>query len=289
MKNIKLTLFISLCLITSLVSSQSVYLSFNPEKGSRYNEKLNLTQNITTKMEGLGMDQEVKSDISVYATSEFLGKNDKKNILLKQKFTRMTMDMEMMGMSLNIDTDNEDEANDMEANVLKDLKPMINKDMISEIGKDGKILDVEISEDLQETFSKYASTLNNSNYSVLPNRKVKINDTWNYVNESDANNGLIMVIDSEYTLIAINGGKATVSIKGVISQKKDEKREDENETVKDLTINSGTLEGTGVIDIKTGNYIENTLNMKFDMSMTANDMNATTIVEQNIIRTLERI
>ena len=290
MKNLNITLFVIISLFTSPVFSQSVELTFKPKKGSQYLEMLRLNQEINTEMLSTGLEQQMINNVAVFANSEILERNHKGHILLKQKFTRMTMDMDLMGAKSKVDTDNEGELSDMEAEVLKELKPLIYKELISEIANDGTVLGYEADEDLKETFDMFTSSINNSSYGVLPNKKVNINDTWDFVSEADSSNGLIMLINFKYQLKKIEGNHAIVDISGTITQKKEsEKDKNEDQQSQEITLKNSKLQGTGIIDIESGIYLDMELNMNMNLLIKVNDAETSTTINQRIIRIVSEI
>jgi hypothetical protein len=134
--------------------------------------------------------------------------------------------------------------------------------------KFGKVIKTTMSNGLNT--GKGGGSMDNLNYSIFPDKKLKVGDTWESEVEQNMN-GPIAVIKTKYKLVSITDGIAEISMDGTLGIK-------ENTEGKI----SGTQKGTSKIDIATGMNKSITLDQDIDMEMNDMGMKMPMKVKNNI-------
>lgn len=264
MKTKLLIAFISVALVATSCgkkggttnSSGEIELKLNLTKGKVYDMKMVLTSqtemnmmgqtvNSNTNME-MGMDYEVKD---VLANGNYLVRNTYKTI---------KMSGDAMGMKYEYDSQTGKASGMQSEKMAEGMKKLIGQYTEIEMDKTGKTIKTTMSPELTSGEGKGSDGMTNLNYSVFPDKKLKVGDTW----ESDIEQKMgktDIIIKTKFKLVSVKDGIAEISMDGTL----DIKPGSEGEI-------TGTQKGTTKVEIATGMNQE--VNIDQDIQMQMNDM-----------------
>lgn len=259
-------------------ATTSKMLKFNFEKGKGYDYEMdiNMDQEIMGTPTKIGMTTYYSMDV----------KEDDGNIKTVQtKYDRFKMNMDMMGMKIDVDTD---EPVDMKGEV-KDPFEMVNRlfsaikgqQFSMKINAEGKVLEVNGFKEMAESIisslgldaeeQKEARDKMKSQFDqqfndkvireqfervlyIFPNKEVKVGDSWKKT--TAVGSGLNGNFASTYTVTDIEGDMVTLDEKSVIV------------TTDDGVKLKGSQKGTLIVDSKTGLVVN--ADMEMDITATTN-------------------
>jgi hypothetical protein len=234
-------------------SSDEIELRLNLTKGKKYDLKMMMESNVEMNMMGqsvnsvsnmeMGMDYEVKDVLP------------SGNFLVRTTYKKVKMSGETMGMKYDFDTET-GTANGMQGQQMAEsMKKMIGEYSEMEMDKLGKVISTTMSPALTGKDAGKKGGFENFSYSVFPDKKIKVGDTWDSDVEQNMN-GLMMTVKTKYKLVSIKDGLAEISLDGTLELKPGS----------DGKI-SGTQTGTGKIEIATGISKEMIMNQDVEMEM----------------------
>lgn len=251
--------FVSLLLFSVTATAQSskketAKLDFKP--GQKF--QTDNTIKTTTSMEMMGQQMDIKADITVVRQLEVKDKKDKL-YTITSTITRMATDMDMMGQTINYDSDNKaDTSNEMG----KILREKINVPATLEMGEDGKVIPgkKEAAKEGADAGGMAAmmknmgiadddAILTDDMFIPVP-KNIKAGDTW-----SDS-----IIVEGQktyrdYTVKSIQNNDAVVSIGGkLLTDKKME-----NQGMEMTLIMESTITGELTLDTNTGVIKQRTL------------------------------
>jgi hypothetical protein len=263
---------------TGFETDRSVTLAFHPKKNATYDEVIHIHQDISANVPGMGA-QKSKNQISVYADTKCNGQNSDGHSLIAQTITRMTMDINAGGMSMNADTDDKGEGSAASAQIYEQLKDIIGGESVSTVDRKGNVVSVEMEEALRQKIEQFGGSIVDNNYSALPDKSVKIGDTWKQSKETKTQ-GMIMMADVTYELAAVKGNVAELKMSGSITSKPDPSAE----AAAQGQIKSATVTGMAKVDIPSGMFMETVADFKMKMEVSAMGMSMETDVDQTLTR-----
>ena len=266
MKSLSLRLAACILLGASLVlvacqstksSTASKMLRFNFENGKGYDYEMNMSMD--QSIQGAGP---VKMDMLFYYSLDVTGEEGElKNV--RARYDRFKMKMAVMGMNLDVDTDNppkteEESAGNPLAMMDKMFGAIKGKEFNMKINREGKVLEVTgfkemvgsmldsmglKDQDREEAMKQFEDQFSDEKSKaqferllyIFPNKEVKIGDSWN---RSTSGSG--MTYNSKYTVKEIEGDMVTLD------------EESEVESDRGGKHIKGELTGTVVVDSRSG-------------------------------------
>lgn len=237
--------------------TEEIELKLNLTKGKVYDMTMTMNSQVEMDMMGqavstntdmtMGMDYEVKD---ILPSGNFLIRTTYKKIKMSGSTKMGGADS---GMSYEYDSET-DKVSGMQAEQMaKSMKAMIGQYSEMEMDKFGKVIKTTMSEGLKN--DKDSDGMDNLNYAVFPDKKLKVGDTWDSEIEQDMN-GIKAVIKTKYKLEGVKDGIADISMDGTLELK----------TGSEGKL-SGTQKGTSKIEIATGISKEVTIDQDIDMEM----------------------
>lgn len=237
-------------------SSGEIELKLNLKKGSLYDMKMVLnsqtemnmmgqTVNSNTVME-MGMDYEVKD---VLANG---------NYVVRTTYKTIKMSGDAMGMKYEYDSQT-DKATGMQAEQMAaGMKKMLGEYAEMEMDKLGKVVKSTMSPGLSGPDGKGKGGMENMSYSVFPDKKIKVGDTWESDIDQKMGNSEV-IVKTKFKLVSVSNGIAEISMDGTLELKPG--------TEGKIT---GTQKGTSKVELATGMNQEVVIDQDIDMEM--NDM-----------------
>ncbi len=240
-------------------TSDEIELKLNLTKGKMYDMQMVMASNVDMNMMGqsvttatnmeMGMDYEVKD---VLPSGNYLVRSTYKSVKVTGSTTMGGKDS---GMSYEYDSKTDKATGFQAQEMAKSMKKMIGQYTEMEMDKFGKIIKTTMSNGLN---NEKGSGMDNMNYAVFPDKKIKVGDTWDSEVEQNMN-GTLAIIKTKYTLVSVIDGIAEVSMDGTLEIKPGSEGRI-----------SGTQKGTSKIEVATGMNTEIVLDQDIDMEM--NDM-----------------
>ncbi len=268
MKKISLLTVATLAISTWSFSQSNGTINLSP--GQKYLVENKITT--TSSSEMMGQTMESKADVSSnyrLEVKEIKGNN----INFVNTITGMKMSVSAMGQDMNFDSDKKE---DMDGDMGKNFKDIINQPKNVVMDKSGNIIIEEKKDTMSDANSSASPTQMMMKqlggdpaqqgygakmaFEIIP-KGSKIGSSWS---DSSSNNGTEKV--THYTLKEINGDDYTISLSGnIYSEIKTEMQGMEIETK-----TKGNFTGEEIVDVKTGIIKQNTTNS--DASGTVNVM-----------------
>lgn len=245
----KITLFIAaaLCISSGLLAQNN---PLNLKKGQKYLVENKIVTNSSTEMQGQSMEVNVDVSSNYNIEVKELANN---NYNLSNTITAIKMYMTQMGQEMSFDSDKKE---DLEGPIGSGLKAYINQPQSVLIDKSGKVITPkkEANDDENSLLLKQFGDFEATGYGAdmafesLP-QNLKVGSAW--TNKSDKD-GISKT--TNYTIKAINGKIATVSLSGTIASEV----KIENQGMEITTKTSGKFTGEEKVDISTGVIQSNT-------------------------------
>ena len=275
-------------------ATAQVSLNFNPEKGATYEYTMNMDQKLKQKL----MGQEMPMDQKMHTTYTMrVVENNAQGVKVAFSYKKVFYEMSSMMMNMKYDSETADPAAAGIDGILakvyggllgKDFEVMLDKEgtvqsvsgmdeilaaMIESFGNDMQLQ--QVAQSLQAQFSDEAmkGTFNQS-FQMYPGKAVKVGDTWEVKQESDAG-GMPMKIKSTYMLKSAGSGKATLDV------------------VSDIDGMDGSLKGTQggeiTMDQKTGLPEKSEIMQNMQGTITTNGMEVEMDIQSTITVTTKKI
>ncbi|MCO6498474.1 MAG: hypothetical protein J5I50_12525 [Chitinophagaceae bacterium] len=225
---------------TYVVSAQS-NAALNLTKGAKYKVTSKATNTSVTDI--MGQQMENNSDIFIVYDIEVTDvSNDQYTI--KNTLSGLKFSTAMMGQEMKYDSENPDAG---DAQLAQGASKLLGQSTTVVIDKQGKVIDAgkigETSE-MDVLLKQFQSGDNAVQLALLsiPDN-VKVGDTWNSKNGSGDTQ-----TDVDYTVASVDGDKVTLDLKGTTKS---------NMTTENMGMEikisvSGTVEGSAVVNKKTG-------------------------------------
>lgn len=235
-------------------SSDEIELKLNLTKGKKYDMRIGMVS--TGEMNMMGQQVTTTYDMNMGMDYEVMDVNPAGNFVVRSTYRTVKMSGETMGMKYEYDSET-GKATGMQAEEMaKNMKKMIGQYTEMEMDKYGKIISSKNSPGLEEgAGGKKNGGLENMNYTIFPDKKVKPGDTWESSVEQDMQ-GMIIMIKTTYKLVSVKDGLAEISMDGTLSLKEGSKGKI-----------SGTQKGSGKIEVATGMNKEMTLDQDLEMEL----------------------
>ena len=174
----------------------------------------------------MGMGLETESDRFIISTSQAGKRNADGNLPIEQKVDKLTVNVKLPGgLSLTFDSDDPNKAAENPAlePFLKGLRVSVKAKPIFIRDMSGKVITVEgldkVAEDLPEELRgdvnpEQAKKTANQELGNLPEKPVKVGDTWTKTSDLPLGGGQIMTVTTEYTYMGEvkEGGKSLEKI-----------------------------------------------------------------------------
>lgn len=266
-----LALYNSSCQSTKSAASAKM-LKFDFEKGKGYDYEM------TTSLDQEIMGQTMKMDMSMYYSLD-VKDDDGDSKTIESKVDRFKMKSEVMGMNIDVDTDQPiPEGDDKNPLVMvKKLFGAIKGQQFSmKVNAEGKVLEVSGFDDMAQTIveslgvdeeekeqmkKQFADQFNAESmgdqfermWYIFPNKEVKVGDSWEKT--SKISGTMPGNYHSTYKVTDIEGDMVTLEEK----TKVDSEGEEDNVKVK----MKGDITGTIVVDSRSGLVVNADHDMKF--------------------------
>ncbi len=241
------------------VSPAQIKGKINPSAGQKFLVENKL--NTVSSSEMMGQTMESKADItSTYRIEVKDIKGD--NINFVNTFTGLKMNMKVMDNDMNFDSDKKE---DMDGDIGKNFKDILNQPKDVVMDKSGKIILAEKTDSTNKNNSDNPTMMAMKQmggdpaeqgygakitFEVIPvNAKVGANWT-----DSSSNGGITKV--THYTLKEINGNEGKIALTGTIDS--DVKAQMQGMEIQTKT--AGNFTGEEMVDLKTGVIKQNTTN-----------------------------
>lgn len=217
----------------STVAQEEVLLRLNYKKGDTYLFKVNMEQDMG--MMQMTMNMNMQTDVTDASEDAIETKN---------KFVKITMEMNAMGEKMKYDSDDKEEDMDEFGkgmhSKMKDLKDV---EIAMTYDKLGNIKAKDLKDGQEAVANLFKE---NSSSFVLPKEAVKVGSSWTFQKESKG-----MTNKYKYTVKEIKEDTVLIDVTGEVTGE-----------------GEGTSKGTGVIERATGLL----LNMELDMDMKVKGM-----------------
>ena len=216
-------------------STSEIELRLNLHKGKVYDMKMVYSSQTETYMMGQKMDNsnsntEIRMD---YEVKDVLVNG---NFLVRTTYKTLKMTTDVMDMKFSFDSET-GSSSGMQGKEIDVMKERIGQYAEMEMDKLGKNIKTTMSPGLRS-----GDIITNVNYSVFPDKKIKIGDTWESDIKQDINgyttNG---IIKTKFKLVSVKDGVAEISMDGALDLKPG--------TEEEIT---GTQKGTAKVEIATG-------------------------------------
>jgi len=259
----------------STVSAQ-VKITFNPEKGKKYEFSQDVAQTVSMLMQGQKIPMDNK--ILIVYNMEIL---DKTAAGAEVSYLFKRIEFKMSGMMMNIEysTDNANPSSEFEKSLAKVLKPIIGKSFQATITPDGKTTELKgvdkllegittdasnpMAAQLKQQFSGEALTnMLEQTFGCYPKTEVKVGDTWDFTQTAGMAGATVSTV-SKCTLKSISGGTGTIGVTSDVKM---------NMTAMGNGQLAGTQTGTTTLDVKTGIPLAINVNLNVKGKISANNM-----------------
>ncbi len=234
-------------------TTDEIELKLNLTKGKKYDMKMNMETNVEMNMMGQAVNSVTSMNMAMdYEVKDVLPSG---NFLVRSTYKTIKMSGETMGMKYEFDSETGTATGMQGEQMAAGMKKMIGEYSEMEMDKAGKVIKTFNSPGLTTEGGKQRNGFESMNYSIFPDKKIKVGDTWDSNIEQDMN-GTIMIIKTTYKLVAVKDGMADITMDGTI-----ELKPGSNGKV------NGTQKGTGKIEIATGLSKEVIMDQNIDMEM----------------------
>ena len=261
---IKKLVFAGMLLISGLtIVSAQIKLSFNPEKGKKYEYQTEMIQNMKQNV----MGQEIPIEIEMN-TTYLMEIKDKTPQEIHMKFTYQNLSYIISSpmMKMEYDSKNPNEnPSEMEQMFAKMFNNLINESFMLVVAPDGSVKSVtgmdaifenmikaisdngqvasQMGASMRQQFSDNAmkNTFEQS-FKFYPANAVKVGDSWNIESSVTVMN-MSVSTNTKYTLKGVTKNVATIAVESDIEM---------NASVEMEGKLSGTQTGTTIVDTRTG-------------------------------------
>ena len=251
--------------------NKPINLKFNLSKGSGYD--YNMTLDMTTKVNAGGQDVNVDNTMGIGYHFNVLGDSAGWK-RISSRISKIVMNINTGGMNINYDSDKPlDTADVMSATFAKTLGNMKGSEFVFIMNGKGEVGSVTGMNEMWQRMSSgednsmsngMGNPFNEENFKQnmqaafgsYPDKPVKPGDSWTKTTTT-TNAGILMNMESVYTLDSHSGNIANVNVNSKISST-------------DTTLNfNGTMTGLMKYDIPTGMPVDGDLIMALSMDVNA--------------------
>lgn len=237
-------------------SSGEIELKLNLTKGKIYEMKMVLVSQTEMNMMGQTINSNTNMEMGMgYEVKDILANG---NFLVRTTYKTIKMSGDAMGMKYEYNSET-DSASGIQAKKMGEgMKKMIGQYTEIEMDKTGKNIKTTMSPGLTSGDKKGGDGMTNLNYTVFPDKKLKVGDTW----ESDIDQKMgntEVIIKTKFKLVSVKDGVAEISMDGTLGLKPGSEGE--------IT---GTQKGTVNVEIATG--MNKNVTIDQDIQMEMNDM-----------------
>lgn len=222
MKKITSLLLTAAIMVVTLIScgnkNDSYIIAMRLDKGDKF--KQDITMDMVTTISMMGMNKDMKTEMEIGSDFEVLD-STAAGTSIKMTYTKMAMDMDM-GMAGDAKTADSLMKKTNQEMIGKSVVIVLDSNKVVEVKQANDLIttaDTTASEMLEKMFSKEnLNSMYGMMFSMYPGKPVKIKDSWNVNNAIDLA-GMIMKIDTKYTLVSVKDGLAEINIDASIDSK----------------------------------------------------------------------
>jgi hypothetical protein len=245
------------------VTDEAVQLAYNFEKGA----SVNMTMDYTMKMEMMG--QVMPMNMKMVADYKVNDITEEGNALLATTFKRMVMNMEGP-QPMKFDSDVEA---DLESEMGKMFKPMINNPIETEMSTSGELLNFNMDKVLEnmdeaqaamirQQIEPMSSQFAQNAFIALPQEPVKIGDVYDAGVIETGSGPMTMKMNMKYKVLGISKDKNVVIFE---PDGKFELNMDAEQGK--IETNENTIGGWIVFNMKNGTLMRSQIDMKMDINV----------------------
>jgi hypothetical protein len=225
-------------------------LAMRLDKGDQFTQ--DITMNMVTSISMGGMNRDMKTDMEIGSDFEVLD-STAAGTHIKMTYTKMSMDMNM-GM--------EEDTQSADSMIKKANQQMVGQSVVITLDSNKVVavqqpmeklptVDSGTNKMLEKMFSKEnLNSMYGLMFSMYPGKPVNVKDSWKVTNEIDLA-GMVMKIDTKYTLVDVKDDLAEIDIEAIIDSKGNMNQEGMNFNM-DM---KGTQKGKFYIKVSDG-YIQ---------------------------------
>ena len=237
----------------SFMAKDSVKIRLKPQQGKTYTvtSKANMTTSMKVQGQTMNMSQ-VMETRQTFTPTEV---SDDQSVIETQ-IEAIKMTLSQMGMKFEYDSEHPENTSPMIAGQTKEIEKSLKTTTTITYDALGQIVgDGDLTNPLRDVILQ------------LPEEELSVGSKWSS-NKSQTVSDVEVIANMEYTVTAINKKSIEVSFTGNV----------------EASLVSGSYEGTGTIDPKTGILVSSTTNTSISMTVDAEDisipmdMEATTTV-----------
>jgi hypothetical protein len=265
----KKTVFAGLFLISGFIAAQAqVKLSFNPEKGKKYEYRTDITQNITQSV--MGQTIPVETEMNFVYLMEITGKTPQETTV-QFTFLEIAYMVSSPMMKMGYDSKNPVEnPSDTDKIFDKMFGKLIGESFTAVIAPDGSVKSIAGMDAIAESMinaisgegqlaaqlgaqmkSQFGDELFKKSIEqslkIYPANAVKVGESWNMENIMPMN-GMNTAFKTKYTLKSVSRNMAVIAVESEIEM-------DPSSVIMGVSLEgnlSGTQTGTMTVDVKTG-------------------------------------
>jgi hypothetical protein len=236
--------------------SEEYELVFNLPKGKVYNMQMNMSTEIEVSLMGQTMNSTNTSDMTMdYEIKDVLPNG---NFVIRTTVKKIKISESGMGSNASYDSETDKATGENAQEFAAQQKAKLNSWTEIEMDKYGKTIKTTYSD---STNTKGGGVMDGFNFSMFPNKKVKVGETWTS-NTDQKMKDVELIIKSTYSLLSVKDGVAETNLDGTIAIQPGEIK---------TTLN-GTQKGTIQIELATGITREANIVQDMDMEISDNEM-----------------
>jgi hypothetical protein len=235
--------------------SDEYQLMFNLPKGKVYNMQMNMSTEIEVSLMGQTMTTTKTSEITMdYEVKDVLPNG---NYIIRTTIKKIKGSEAGMGNNSSYDSETGKTTGTDAGEFAAREQKKLNTWTEIEMDKYGKTIKTSYSDSTRAE----GGIMDGFNFSVFPDKKVKIGDTWTS-NIDQKMKDVSLIIQSTYTLLSVKDGIAETNLDGTLAI-------NPGETATTL---NGTQKGTVKIELATGITREANLEQNMDMEISDKEM-----------------
>jgi hypothetical protein len=255
MKNYKF-LFLILFVSTVSLAQKSVLIRFKPKPGSTLTANMGMNMDMKMKVG----EQDILTKMEMGFVMLYNNLDRKKDVNeIEMSFDRVTMKMTNLVMNGTYDSDIKGATDPFAKKIAEGFTGVIKNPVsmkINTIGEFAEPLDIsKLFAKIPAAKAKELEEQMSNQFIQFPKEKVKVGGTW--AMESTMNQ--VGVVKFTYTLVAIEKKTLLLTVKGDLLSSSNE----------NLKLLSSGIEGTVVLDKKTGETLKSDMTMDMQMQITA--------------------
>lgn len=256
---------------------QSVLLKMNLKKGASYLFSTSIDQLVNQEVMGNQMD--IKQQTQVDYIYEVVESNTQ-GMKIKSTYQTMAINMETPQGNFHFDS----KRTDNPESPLKAVGKMVGKSFVMYLSPEGEVTKVEGMQDVLNSIGGEASTqqllkqqfsdsafmnMMNVSLNIYPNKEIQPNESWQKDFKMPMAGMMEMDLQNQYTLTAINGKQADISVHSTIKLSP----LDSESPLGNMQINlTGTQDGKVQVDSSTGLINSSTINQQISGDISAQGM-----------------